>query len=280
MRGLASPTMTLNVANSRGHANKRQTPVRAESGKANPWRSDCLRRPDHRRPHHIRYTTFRLYRSKLSRKFFVHMGRTQRKRPYIRALCSTTMWGKRQKRARKCPYGRSALNHNVGEQKTKTRRVAFPRPSARDTGLAKGRLAKTTHGERRRGASAASKARLSTSGARPPDKPRPPTSCTAARPSRKKRRNRLNSPPQRQEEAGLAGDPARAVGRQAAAGNDDVDMGMMGSAPSPRCAARRRGRCALVLGVCRGGGLEQRVVDEGPVGERQGADRGGSVKTT
>jgi len=32
----------------------------------------------------------------------------------------------------------------------------------------------------------------------------------------------------RQEEAGLAGDPARAVRRQAAAGNDDVDMGMMG----------------------------------------------------
>jgi hypothetical protein len=42
-----------------------------------------------------------------------------------------------------------------------------------------------------------------------------------------------------QEEAGLAGDPARSVRRQAAAGNDDVDMRMIGSAPRPRCGARR-----------------------------------------
>jgi hypothetical protein len=32
----------------------------------------------------------------------------------------------------------------------------------------------------------------------------------------------------RQEEAGLAGDPTRPIRRQSAAGNDDVDMGMMG----------------------------------------------------
>src|SRR6202046_228805 len=36
-----------------------------------------------------------------------------------------------------------------------------------------------------------------------------------------------------QEEAGPAGDPARAVRRQAAAGNDDVDMGMMGQRRAP-----------------------------------------------
>ncbi len=37
-----------------------------------------------------------------------------------------------------------------------------------------------------------------------------------------------------QEEARLAGDPARAVRRQAAAGNDDMDMGMRGELS--RCA--------------------------------------------
>ena len=42
----------------------------------------------------------------------------------------------------------------------------------------------------------------------------------------------------RQEETGLAGYPARPVRRQAAAGNDDVDVGMVGHA-EPRCAARR-----------------------------------------
>ena len=36
-----------------------------------------------------------------------------------------------------------------------------------------------------------------------------------------------------QEEAGLAGDPARSVRRQAAAGDDDVDMGMMGERRAP-----------------------------------------------
>ena len=36
-----------------------------------------------------------------------------------------------------------------------------------------------------------------------------------------------------QEEAGLAGDPAGSVRRQAAAGNDDVDVGMMGERRAP-----------------------------------------------
>src|SRR5271157_463433 len=37
----------------------------------------------------------------------------------------------------------------------------------------------------------------------------------------------------RQEEAGLAGDPARTVRRQAAAGNDDVDVRMVGQRRAP-----------------------------------------------
>ena len=36
-----------------------------------------------------------------------------------------------------------------------------------------------------------------------------------------------------QEETGLAGDPARPVRRQAAAGNDDVDVRMMGERRAP-----------------------------------------------
>ena len=36
-----------------------------------------------------------------------------------------------------------------------------------------------------------------------------------------------------QEEAGFAGDPARAVGRQAASRNDDVDVRMMGERRTP-----------------------------------------------
>ena len=36
-----------------------------------------------------------------------------------------------------------------------------------------------------------------------------------------------------QEEAGLAGDPARTVRRQAAAGHDDVDVRMMGERRAP-----------------------------------------------
>ena len=42
-----------------------------------------------------------------------------------------------------------------------------------------------------------------------------------------------------QEEARPAGDPARAVGREAAAGHDDVHVRVVGHAPSPRCGARR-----------------------------------------
>ena len=60
-----------------------------------------------------------------------------------------------------------------------------------------------------------------------------------------------------QEEAGLAGDPARPVRRQAAAGNDDVDMGMMGERRPPVCSTAVRpmraprcfGSAAMVVSV-------------------------------
>ena len=84
----------------------------------------------------------------------------------------------------------------------------------------------------------------------------------------------------RQEEAGPAGDPARSVGRQAAAGNDDVDMRMMGQrrAPGVQDGGEADAR-AQMLGIGGdggqrlGGGPEQEVVDGGLVVERDGGDR-------
>ena len=84
----------------------------------------------------------------------------------------------------------------------------------------------------------------------------------------------------RQEEAGAASDPARAVGRQAAAGNDDVDMRMMGQrrAPGVQDGGEADAR-AQMLGVGGdrrqrlGGGPEQEVVDGGLVLERDLGDR-------
>ena len=83
-----------------------------------------------------------------------------------------------------------------------------------------------------------------------------------------------------QEEAGLAGDPARPVRRQAAAGNDEVDMGMMGErrAPGVEDGGEADAR-AQMLGVGGdrgqrlGGGPEQELVDGGFVVERDRADR-------
>ena len=83
-----------------------------------------------------------------------------------------------------------------------------------------------------------------------------------------------------QEEAGLAGDPARPVRRQAAAGNDDVDMRMMGQrrAPGVEDGGQADARAQMLRiggdgGQRLGGGPEQEVVDGGLVLERDGADR-------
>ena len=83
-----------------------------------------------------------------------------------------------------------------------------------------------------------------------------------------------------QEEAGLAGDPARPVRRQGAAGNDDVDMGMMGErrAPGVQHGGQADARAQMLPvggeGSRRlGGGPEQEVVDGGLVLERDRADR-------
>ena len=84
-----------------------------------------------------------------------------------------------------------------------------------------------------------------------------------------------------QEEAGLAGDPARSVRRQAAAGNDDVEaMGMMGQrrAPGVEDGGEADARAQMLrVGGDRdeglGGDPEQEVVDGGLVLERDGDDR-------
>ena len=83
-----------------------------------------------------------------------------------------------------------------------------------------------------------------------------------------------------QEEAGLAGDPARPVRRQAAAGNDDVDVRMVGQrrAPGVEHGGEADARAQMLRvggdgGQRLGGGPEQEVVDGGLVLERDGADR-------
>ena len=82
----------------------------------------------------------------------------------------------------------------------------------------------------------------------------------------------------RQEEAGLAGDPARPVRRQAAAGDDDVDMRMVGQRRAPGVEDRGEADArAQMLGVGGNGsqrlgrGPEQQVVDDGLVVERDRA---------
>ncbi len=84
----------------------------------------------------------------------------------------------------------------------------------------------------------------------------------------------------RQEEAGLAGDPARPVRRQAAAWDDDVDMRVMGQrrAPGMEDGGEADARAQMLRvggdrGQRLGGGPEQKVVD-GRFGlERDRADR-------
>ena len=83
-----------------------------------------------------------------------------------------------------------------------------------------------------------------------------------------------------QEEAGLAGDPARPVRRQAAAGNDDVDVRMVGQrrAPGVEDGGEADARAQMLRvggdrGQGLGGGSEQEVVDGRLVLERDGADR-------
>ena len=83
-----------------------------------------------------------------------------------------------------------------------------------------------------------------------------------------------------QEEAGTARDPARAVGRQAAAGNDDVDVRMMGQrrAPGMQDSGQPDARAQMLgiggdRGQRLGGGAEQEIVDGGLVLECDLGDR-------
>ena len=84
--------------------------------------------------------------------------------------------------------------------------------------------------------------------------------------------------PHRQEEATLAGDPVRPVRRQAAAGNDDVDVRMVGQrrAPGVQHGGEADARAQMLRvggegGQRLGGGPEQEVVDGGLVLERGGS---------
>jgi hypothetical protein len=83
-----------------------------------------------------------------------------------------------------------------------------------------------------------------------------------------------------EEEASLAGDPARAVRREAAAGNDHVDVRVMGERRTP--GVQDGGEADARAEMLRIGGNgdqrlgrspEQEVVDDGLVLERDGADR-------
>ena len=83
-----------------------------------------------------------------------------------------------------------------------------------------------------------------------------------------------------QEEAWLAGDPARPVRRQAAARDDDMDMRMVGQRRAP--GVEDGGEADVRAQMLRvggdgderlGGGPEQEVVDDGLVLERDRADR-------
>jgi len=76
----------------------------------------------------------------------------------------------------------------------------------------------------------------------------------------------------RQEEAGPAGYPALAVGRDAAARHDHVDVRVMGHGRAPGMENRGDADAgAEVLGIgrdrdhCLGRGLEQQIVDHGLV---------------
>jgi hypothetical protein len=90
--------------------------------------------------------------------------------------------------------------------------------------------------------------------------------------------------PHGQEEAGPAGDPARAVWRQAAAGHDDVDVRMMGECRAPCMEHRGEADAGAEMfgiggngGERLAGGLEQEVVDDGLVleGDRRDGCRSG-----
>ena len=123
----------------------------------------------------------------------------------------------------------------------------------------------TRHSERRNGASAASKAHFSVSGARSPKKARRPAWLSAASLGEKEPAEETRQHAHGQEEAGLAGDPARPVRRQAAAGRDDVDVGMVGEREPQVCSTAvrpmRAPRCfgsAARVSQRLGGGLDRR----------------------
>ena len=138
----------------------------------------------------------------------------------------------------------------------------------------------TRHSERRSGASAASKAGLSASGRKVAEEGEAAGRMQGREAVEEEAAEETRQHPHGQEEAGLAGDPARTVRRQAAAGRDDVDVRMMGErrAPGVQHGGEADARAQMLRvggdgGQRLGGGPEQEVVDGGLVLERDGADR-------
>ena len=126
----------------------------------------------------------------------------------------------------------------------------------------------TRHSERRSGASAASKALLSASGREVAEEGEAAGRKQGCEAVEEETAEEPRQHPHGQEEAGLAGDPARSVGRQAAAGNDDMDVRMMGErrAPGVQDGGEADARAQMLrVGGDRdqrlGRGPEQEVVD-------------------
>ena len=142
-------------------------------------------------------------------------------------------------------------------------------------------MAKTTHSERRSGASCGVERGLVGEGREVAEEGEA-SGCMQGRDAlEEEAAEQAREDAHRQEEASPAGDPARPVRRQAASGNDDVNVGMVGQRRAP--GVQHGGEAdprAQMLRVGGDGGQrlrgrrEQEVVDHRLVVERDGADRG------
>ena len=136
-------------------------------------------------------------------------------------------------------------------------------------------MAKTTHSERRNGARRRVEGGLVGERGEIAEEDETASLMQGREPFEKEAAEQAREHAHGQEETGLAGDPARPVRRQAAAGDDDVDMGMMGErgAPSVQDGGQADARAEMLRvggdgGEGLGGGPEQEVVDGGLVLER------------
>ena len=141
-------------------------------------------------------------------------------------------------------------------------------------------MAKTTHSERRRRRERGVEGALVGERREVAEEGEPAGCMQGGEPFEKEAAEQAREHAHGQEEAGLAGDPARSVRRQAAARDDDVDMRMVGQrrAPGVEDGGEADVRAQMLRvggdgGQRLGGGPEQEVVDDGLVLERDRADR-------